>query len=167
MFPEWFESVFLYIVWFWVETLLFSIGYTGILWIMGNIKFVGWTFWRKWLPIARFKLTDEESWFSYCWEKFYPHAFICIIIHKRDPSFFVENAEREIVYEVCFIKWQLALGLVFYLLYAFEYIRLSGPDKATLTGNIFERSAARTEKEWVDNGKPVLFSPRLRSKANA
>jgi len=166
MIPEWLESILFYFVWFWAETLFFSFVYTGVLWMMGSIKFVGWISWAGWIPIARFKLTEQESWFSYAWERFYPHALICIIIHKRDPKH-TENAEREIVHEFQFIKWQLAFGLVFYALYAIDCVRLLGTEKDILRDNWFERRASRIEKEWVEGGKPSLFVPNLKNGANA
>jgi len=164
--PDWIEPILQGIAWFWLETIAITIGYTAMLWTLGNIEFVGWTFWKKFIPIARFKIIKKEGWYFNAWAKYFPHAFICVIIHKKDIQYPI-HAELEIVHEFEFIRWQLALGMVFYLLYAMEYVILSGKGKDTFHENWFEKRASRIEKEWVEGGMPSIFVPLLRNGANA
>ncbi|KKM97705.1 hypothetical protein LCGC14_1165230 [marine sediment metagenome] len=141
----------------WIGSLLLTWLYVGTLLLTKDVSFEGWIFWRGWYPIARFRLISKHSWFAKIWSKFYGHALFGAIIHRDeegpwDDLFVVDTIVHELRH--CF---QQLLGLVFYLLYGLDYVRLVAMGKDGYYNNWFERDARQAVRNWVDAGRPKRF----------
>ena len=155
------EVILLCVLANWAGMILISWVYLGWLWkVSGDVKFEGWVFWRGWLPIARFRLISTKSWYAKLWNKWYGFSFGFTMIHRdvkgtRDDLW----VEKTIVHEARHAFQQLALGMIQWLAYALDNLRIRIFTKLDpYKDNWFECDARRAADKWEAAGRPRIYS---------
>ena len=144
----------------WPGCWLASWLYVGLLQATGDVTFEGWVFWRGWFPVGRFRQISKKSWFGRAWQRFYGHSMLGTLIHRDDPGAWDDDyVEKTIVHELSGHQvWQLALGLMFYLLYGFFSLVAVLKGGLAYEDNWLEAYARNVADRWVEQGRPRVFN---------
>jgi hypothetical protein len=144
----------------WTMPWIISWIYVGWLWkVSGDVSFEGWIYFWKVIPVARFRLISKKSWYAKMWKQWYGFALMLVMIHrdekgKQDDEF----AEEVIVHELRHNKQCLVLGLLHWILYGLDNVRLRiFTKKDAYADNWFERDAEKAARNWIYNGRPKVY----------
>lgn len=140
-----------------VASLLFM---GWLLYVSHDIKFEGIVWFWKVFPAYRFRLISRKSWYARAWEKFYGQAMFLSMIHRDELGPWDDpEVEETIVHELRHVVVLLVLGLLMWILYGLDYVRLAVFTKRDpYAENFFERDAERSVQRWVYRGRPRIFN---------
>lgn len=132
------------------------------LWFVSkDIKFDGWSVYRKFLPIARFRLTSTKSWYARAWNNWYGFSMFMAMLHRDEES--TDDDElvmQTIVHETHHIVFQLMpLGALFWVIYLLDtaYLKLF-TNKDPYLNNTFEVGAQVATMNWLKMGRPPIVT---------
>lgn len=155
---DWYWWILVSVAINWVGCLALGWTYCGILILSGDLRIEGWLFWGGWWPVARTRLISKKSWFARAWQKWYGQSWLGVIIHRDEKGSYDDSfVELTIVHEMRHNLQQLILGLVFYVIYGIDFLRLSIIGKSGYNDNWAEVDARKRAKRWVDEGRPPMY----------
>jgi len=144
----------------WGIPLIVSWVYVLWLWKLSHdITFEGWVIWRRTVPIARFRLISEYSWYAKLWANWSGFAMMLLMIHRYEGDALDDSAKLTIVHETYHVIRQiLPFGLCFWLAYLATALVLKLRGKSVHRSNPFEDSARHYAAKWQIAGRPPIVT---------
>jgi len=157
---DWYDWVAWAVLWNWAGMLFISWLYVGTLLLTRDLKLVGWLYLWGWLPVVRFLLVADSSWYANLWRNLYGASLALTIIHRdelgpKDD----DHVDQTIVHEIRHTHQQLWLGMLQWVAYGLHFAWLGLFTSANpYWSNWFEVDARWYAWRWNVTGRPKLFN---------
>lgn len=146
---------------YWGIPFVVSVLFMGwLLFLSHDLKFEGYVWLWRFIPVFRFRLISRKSWYARAWEGLYGQAMWMSIIHKDAPGALDdESVENVIVHEMRHVVVGMVLGIFQWVTYGLDYVRLwTFTDRHPYRDNIHEIDAREAVHRWVKAGRPRTFN---------